>query len=66
CLLIYYSLLLGRSASATSPVKNYTVEKLPRKLSAGITALHGFSDQVQEPAPPAVTSHLDHWQAPVR
>ncbi|CAM9920610.1 unnamed protein product, partial [Choristocarpus tenellus] len=25
-----------------------------------------FLGQVQEPAPPAVTSHLDHWQAPVR
>ncbi|CAM9935955.1 unnamed protein product [Ectocarpus sp. 6 AP-2014] len=56
----------GRVAKAnTSPEKNYAVEIPPKEYSPGITALQGLA-QCREPAPPGVTSHLDHWQAPAR
>ncbi|CAN0060405.1 unnamed protein product, partial [Sphacelaria rigidula] len=66
-------ILLGGPQADTSPAKNYAVEIPPKEYSPGITALQaylshtpGLSQPVQEPAPPGVTSHHDHWQAPAR
>ncbi|CAN0543983.1 unnamed protein product, partial [Ectocarpus sp. 8 AP-2014] len=57
--------VVGGSQANTSPEKNYAVEIPPKEYSPGITALQGLA-QCREPAPPGVTSHLDHWQAPAR
>ena len=65
CFWVVCALGVGRAASDTSPEKNYAVEIPPKEYSPGITALQGRSP-VQEPAPPGVTSHVDHWQAPAR
>ncbi|CAM9936360.1 unnamed protein product, partial [Ectocarpus sp. 6 AP-2014] len=65
CVLFVGRLVVGGSQANTSPEKNYAVEIPPREYSPGITALQGLA-QCKEPAPPGVTSHLDHWQAPAR
>ncbi|CAN0317841.1 unnamed protein product [Ectocarpus sp. 4 AP-2014] len=65
CALFVDRLSVGGSQANTSPEKNYAVEIPPKEYSPGITALQGLA-QCREPAPPGVTSHLDHWQAPAR
>ena len=60
----WWLLCVGRAASDTSPVKNYAVETTRMKFSRDYST--PGSSPVQEPAPPGVTGHHDHRQAPAR
>ena len=57
--------VVGRAASGLLPGKKLCGRDTPEGIFSRDYSTPG-SSPVQEPAPPGVTSHPDHWQAPAR